>query len=59
MIAALIWAALSLPIAGTFRWVGEELAMPPIYAPMWRGFLVVVGVVLVLAFVVDPRGERP
>lgn len=55
VIAALVWAALSLPISGMFRWVGEVLAMPPSYGPAWKVFVVAVGVVLFLAFVLEPH----
>lgn len=53
VVAALVWSALAIPIGGLFRWVGEALAMPPSYGPMWRGFVVLVGIVLFFAFVVD------
>jgi hypothetical protein len=56
-IAVLVWTALALPIGGVFRWVGEALAMPPSYAPTWRAFVILVGVVLFLAFVVDRDTE--
>ena len=52
-IAVLVWGALALPIGGVFRWVGEALAMPPSYGPTWRAFVIGVGVVLFLAFLVD------
>ena len=54
LIAVLVWGALSLPISGMFRWVGEVLAMPPSYGPAWKVFVVAVGVVLFLAFVLEP-----
>lgn len=54
LIAVLVWGALSLPISGMFRWVGEVLAMPPSYGPAWNVFVVAVGVVLFLAFVLEP-----
>lgn len=54
-IAVLVWAAMSFPIAGMFRWVGEVLAMPPSYGPAWKVFVVAVGVVLFLAFVLEPH----
>ncbi len=54
-IAALVWGALTLPVGGMFRWVGEVLAMPPSYTPAWRTFVIAVGVVLFFAFVLEPN----
>ncbi|HKK92414.1 MAG TPA: hypothetical protein VJ925_03230 [Longimicrobiales bacterium] len=54
LIAVLVWAALSFPVSGMFRWVGDVLAMPPSYGPAWKLFVVAVGVVLFLAFVLEP-----
>lgn len=58
VIAVLVWGALALPIGGLFRWVGEALAMPPSYTPAWRTFVVAVGVVLFLAFVLEPARDE-
>ena len=53
-IAVLVWGALTFPIGGMFRWVGDVLAMPPSYTPAWRTFVVAVGAVLFFAFVFEP-----
>lgn len=56
-IALLVWSALAFPVGGMFRWVGRVLVMPPSYEPAWRGFVVAVGLVLFLAFLVEPHGS--
>jgi len=57
-IAVLVWGALAFPVGGMFRWIGRVLVMPPVYEPAWRGFVIAVGVVLFLAFFVEPYGSR-